>query len=77
MGKIQRQGFLIQSHQQSATVDRLGRLAQSRTSVVRGRPRVQRGGVQGRVFRMTQEDMRDVTDVVAVLYYYNLSMYIH
>jgi len=65
MGQAQRQGFSVQSQQQSATVDRPGRPAQSGTSAVRGRPRVQGGGVQGRVFRMTQEDMRAATDVVS------------
>ena len=47
------------------TVDKPGRLAQSGTSVVRGRPRVPEGGAQGRVFRMTQKDVRATTDVVA------------
>jgi len=65
MRKVQRQGFSVQSQQQSATVDRPGRPTQSGTSVVQGRPRVQGGGVQGRVFHMTQEDMRAATDVVA------------
>jgi len=44
-------------------VDRPGRPAQS--GAVRGRPRVQGGGAQGRFFRMTQEDVRAATDVVA------------
>eukprot|EP00258_Populus_trichocarpa_P039399 XP_024455418.1 uncharacterized protein LOC112327280 [Populus trichocarpa] len=65
MRKVQRQGFSVQSQQQSATVDRPGRPTQSGTSVVQGRPRVQGGGVQGRVFHMTQEDMRAATNVVA------------
>ena len=62
---MQRQGFSVQSQQQSAIVDRPGRPAQSRISVVRGQSQVQGGGVQGRVLCMTQEDMRAATDVVA------------
>jgi len=47
------------------TLDRSGRPVWSGTSVVRGRPRVEEGGAQGRVFCMTQEDVRAATDVVA------------
>jgi hypothetical protein len=38
MGQTQRQGFSGQSQQQSVTVDRPGRPAQSGTSAVQGRP---------------------------------------
>jgi len=65
MRQAQRQGFSIQSLQQSATVDKPGRPAQSGTSAVRGRPRVQGGGVQGRIYCITQDDMRSTTDIVA------------
>ncbi|XP_061947386.1 uncharacterized protein LOC133670792 [Populus nigra] len=54
-----------QSHQQSITVNRPGRSTQSGANSNRGRTRVQNERDQGRVFRMTQEDVKAASDVVA------------
>jgi hypothetical protein len=54
-----------QSHQQSITANRPGRSTQSGANSNRGRPRVQNERDQGRVFHMTQEDVRAASDVVA------------
>jgi len=54
-----------QSHQQSITVNKPGRSTQSGVNSNRGRPRVQTERDQGRVFHMTQEDVRAASDVVA------------
>ena len=54
-----------QSHQQSITVNKPGRSTQSGVNSNRWRPRVQNKRDQGRVFHMTQEDVRAASDVVA------------
>ena len=54
-----------QSQQQSATVDRPVRPTQSGTSANKGRPRFHKERTRGRIYHMTQKDMRAMPDVVA------------
>jgi hypothetical protein len=54
----------VQSQQQSLTVDRPMRPTQSWTSATQGRPRIQEGRTQGRVYYITHEDVEVVLDVV-------------
>jgi hypothetical protein len=55
----------VQSKQQSVIVDRPIRPTQSGTSATRGRPRIQEGRTQGRVYHLTHEDVGVVPNVVA------------
>ena len=65
---IQGQRQQTQSQQQSITVDRPGRPAQLGASGNRGRHRMQGDSTQGRVFHMTQEEVKVAPNIVAVLY---------
>jgi hypothetical protein len=61
---IQGQRPQTQSQQQSITVDRPGRPAQLGASGNRGWPRMQGDRTQGRVFHITQEEVRDAPNVI-------------
>ncbi|XP_073267141.1 uncharacterized protein [Populus alba] len=54
-----------QSHQQSIIVNRPVRSSQSGANSSRGRPRAQNDRTPGRVFHLTQEEVRAASDVVA------------
>jgi hypothetical protein len=54
-----------QSYQQSVTVNRLVRSSQSGANSNRGRPGAQNDRTPGRVFHLTQEEVRVASDVVA------------
>ncbi|XP_052302021.1 uncharacterized protein LOC112323659 [Populus trichocarpa] len=64
-GQVQSYRQPSQSHQQSVTVNRPVRSSQSGANSSRGRPRAQNDRTPGRVFHLTQEEVRAASDVVA------------
>jgi len=64
-GQVQSYRQPSQSHQQSVTVNRLVRSSQSGANSSRGRSRTQNDRTSGRVFHLTQEEVRAASDVVA------------